>query len=92
MFIFPVQLTTSRIGNLTRLIHILLYVMTIRTSSNYGVPVQIKEICIIRLAKSGCLFLNLSFRSVFDCNSHYIIIIILYYLFFVTAGEGVRDR
>ena len=26
--IFPVQLTTSRIGNLTRLIHILLYVMT----------------------------------------------------------------
>ena len=29
MFIFPVQLTTSRIGNLTRLIHTLLYVMTI---------------------------------------------------------------
>ena len=29
--IFPVQLTTSRIGNLTRLIHTLLYVMTIRT-------------------------------------------------------------
>ena len=28
---FPVQLTTSRIGNLTRLIHTLLYVMTIRT-------------------------------------------------------------
>ena len=27
--IFPVQLTTSRIGNLTRLIHTLLYVMTI---------------------------------------------------------------
>ena len=27
MFIFPVQLTTSRIGNLTRLIHTLLYVM-----------------------------------------------------------------
>ena len=27
---FPVQLTTSRIGNLTRLIYILLYVMTIR--------------------------------------------------------------
>ena len=26
--IFPVQLTTSRIGNLTRLIHTLLYVMT----------------------------------------------------------------
>ena len=28
---FPVQLTTSRIGNLTRLIHTLLYVMTIHT-------------------------------------------------------------
>ena len=28
-FIFPVQLTTSRIGNLTGLIHTLLYVMTI---------------------------------------------------------------
>ena len=31
MFIFPVRLTTSRIGNLTRLIHTLLYVMTIHT-------------------------------------------------------------
>ena len=31
IFIFPVQLTTSRIGNLTRLIHSLLYVMTIHT-------------------------------------------------------------
>ena len=29
MFIFPVQLAKSRIGNLTRLIHTLLYVMTI---------------------------------------------------------------
>ena len=29
--IFPVQLTTSTIGNLTRLIHTLLYVMTIHT-------------------------------------------------------------
>ena len=29
--IFPVQLTTRRIDNLTRLIHALLYVMTIRT-------------------------------------------------------------
>ena len=28
---FPVQLTASRIGNLTRLIHTLLYVMTIHT-------------------------------------------------------------
>ena len=30
MFIFPVQLTTSSIGNLTRSIHNLVYVMTIR--------------------------------------------------------------
>ena len=29
MSIFPVQLTTSRIGNLTRLIHTLRYVITI---------------------------------------------------------------
>ena len=29
--IFSVQLTTSRIGNLTRFIHALLYVMTIHT-------------------------------------------------------------
>ena len=31
IFICPVQLTTSRIGNLTRLIHTLLYVMAIHT-------------------------------------------------------------
>ena len=31
IFIFPVQLTTSRIGNVTRLVHTLLYVMTIHT-------------------------------------------------------------
>ena len=29
--IFPIQLTTSRIGDLTRLIHTMLYVMTIHT-------------------------------------------------------------
>ena len=29
IFIFPVQLTTSRIGNLTRLIPLLLYMMTV---------------------------------------------------------------
>ena len=29
MFVYPVQLTTSRIGNLIRLIHTLLYVMAI---------------------------------------------------------------
>ena len=31
IFIFPVQLTTSRIGNLTRFIHTLLCVMNIHT-------------------------------------------------------------
>ena len=31
IFIFPAQLATIRIGNLTRLIHTLLYVMTIHT-------------------------------------------------------------
>ena len=30
MFIFPVQLTTGRISNLRRLIHTLLYMMTIQ--------------------------------------------------------------
>ena len=34
--IFPVQLTTSRIGNLTRLIYTLLYVMTIHTYIPYN--------------------------------------------------------
>ena len=33
-FIFPVQLTTSRIGNVTRLTHTLLYVMNIHTYIN----------------------------------------------------------
>ena len=32
IFIFPVQLTTSRIGDLIRLIHTLLNVMTIHTT------------------------------------------------------------
>ena len=36
--IFPVQLTTSRIGNLTGLIHTLLYVMTIHTYIQYSPP------------------------------------------------------
>ena len=33
IFIFPIQLTMSRIGNLTRSIHTLLYVMTIHTTA-----------------------------------------------------------
>ena len=41
IFIFPVQLTTSRIGNLTRLIHTLLYVMTMHTyfQHAYFIPI-----------------------------------------------------
>ena len=35
--IFPVQLTTSRISNLTRLIHTLLYVMTIHTPYEFRI-------------------------------------------------------
>ena len=38
--IFPVQLTTSRIGNLTRLIHTLLYVMTIHTRAQAVVSLR----------------------------------------------------
>ena len=39
--IFPVQLTTSRIGNLTRLIHTLLHVMTIHIYIHtYILPVR----------------------------------------------------
>ena len=34
---FPVQLTTSRIGNLTQLIHTLLYVMTIHVVKHIAV-------------------------------------------------------
>ena len=41
--IFPVQLTTSRIGNLTRVIHTLLYVMTIHTYSCLRGVVSIRE-------------------------------------------------
>ena len=42
--IFPVQLTTSRIGNLTRLIHTLLYVMTIHTYIHTGEKTGKKKI------------------------------------------------
>ena len=38
ILVFPVQLTTSRIGNLTRLIHTLLYVMTIHTYIHTYIP------------------------------------------------------
>ena len=40
VFIFPVQLITSRIGNLIRLIHTLLYVMTIHTTNQILLSLQ----------------------------------------------------
>ena len=52
ILIFPVQLTTSRIGNLTGLIHTLLYVMTI----HIHIPEEIHDtagppcICVVLLA------------------------------------------
>ena len=47
---FPVQLTTSRIGNLTRLIHTLLYVMTIHT--------YIQRRCCYKQTKVKCEVIN----------------------------------
>ena len=43
--IFPVQLTTSRIGNLTRLIHTLTICVTIHTYYTYFARLQ-QEFCI----------------------------------------------
>ena len=39
IFIFPVQLTTCRIGNLTRLIHTLAICVTIHTFIHAGAPI-----------------------------------------------------
>ena len=50
---FPVQLTTSRIGNLTRLIHTLLYVMTIHKLCSRYYPEHHfggGQDCVLRLA------------------------------------------
>ena len=44
IFIFPVQLTTGRIGNLTRLILFLLYVMTIHTYIAENKTSEIKDL------------------------------------------------
>ena len=70
--IFPVQLTTSRIGNLTRLIHTLLYVMTIHTYIHTYVGRRALEegrsaialhfeiqTCISKLFKCFCTVINL---------------------------------
>ena len=54
MFIFPVQLTTSRIGNLTRLIHTLLYVMTIHTYIHIQPP---------RYHRTAIIFLDISRKA-----------------------------
>ena len=60
--IFPVQLTTNRIGNLTRLIHTLLYVMTIHTYIHtYTLELFSKD----SLEKYDCYFL-----FIFIENSH----------------------
>ena len=46
--IFPVQLTTSRIGKLTRLIHTLLHVMTIHTYIHtYIGESAVLELCLL---------------------------------------------
>ena len=57
----PVQLTTSRFGNLTRLIHTLLYVMAvhIRISSAVSPPTlpvshDSHSLCLLYTNNSGC--------------------------------------
>ena len=75
MFIFPVQLTTSRSGNLTRLIHTLLYVMTIHTyihtqeEGNTGFSVHLLSavLALIFLARRIQPFLSLVDREVEFC-------------------------
>ena len=46
--IFPVQLTTSRIGNLIRLIYTLLFVMTIHTTVEILLPFR-RGRCVLRV-------------------------------------------
>ena len=47
---FPVHLTTSRIGNLTLLIHTRLYVMTIHTTAKQTIRVCL---CVLDINRSG---------------------------------------
>ena len=59
--IFPVQLTTSRIGNLTRLIHTLLYVLTIHTYMiQYWVWDRIHVECETKIWQGGVFFYSCS--------------------------------
>ena len=64
-FIVPVQLTTSRIGNLTRLIHTLLKTMTIREIVGGGVRLFFRVVdCQLGVCNAPCfdyLFVCLSF-------------------------------
>ena len=69
--IFPVQLTTSRIGNLTRLIHTLLHVMTIHTQEEGHTGFLIHLLSVVRalifLARRIQPFLSLVDREVELC-------------------------
>ena len=67
---FPVQLTTSRIGNLTRLIHTLLYVMTIHTyiHTYMHVSLQSWRVCTVHcLAWSEVQVIQILFVSCRVC-------------------------
>ena len=65
---FPVQLTTSRIDNLTRLIHTLLHVMTMHTFAH----VCKNSIIISEAARSFCYVLLLSHFLPYSaiCDDH----------------------
>ena len=56
IFAFPVQLTTSRIGNLTRFIHTLLYVMIIYTAICTWYRLSLGKYALLQL--HSCTFLQ----------------------------------
>ena len=67
IFIFPVQLTTSRIGNLTRLIHTLLYVMTIIYHCRFLFVWRVRR----TFFPSECFFSTLCPRAGLLASAHY---------------------
>ena len=73
--IFPVQLTTSRIGNLTRLIHALLYVMTIHTYIHTYIHIRICLPCPISHRSCDMLFYPLMFFL--SCTFYFILTFLL---------------
>ena len=81
IFIFPVQLTTSRIGNLTRLIHTLLYVMTIHTSLIPPREDQCEWHRMTRMTGPDCVVMCNLINTYIHTRycSLYIILCILYY-------------